>query len=106
MENKNDSLLIDDTLYETNLTYKFINRKKYVPHDPSKLLAFIPGTITEIFINEGDDVQRGKSLLVLEAMKMKNDVKSPVDGVIKKIYVNMGDNVMKNQLIIEFNLKN
>jgi len=104
MENKNDSLLINDTLYETNLTYKFINRKKYVPHDPEKLLAFIPGTITEIFISEGDVVHRGQNLLILEAMKMKNDVKSPVEGKIKKIYINKGDNVMKNQLILEFSL--
>lgn len=106
MENKKDSILIDDTLYETNLTYKFINRKKFIPHDPGKLLAFIPGIITELFIGEGDVVRRGQSLLVLEAMKMKNDVKSPVEGTIKKIHIKIGDKVMKNQLLIEFSLNN
>ena len=98
----NFSLLIDDTTYSTKMTPKFKIRKKYVAPDPNKLLAFIPGTIREIFVKQGDKVKAGEGLLILEAMKMRNEVKAQYDTVIKKIYVKSGDIVMKNQIMVEF----
>ena len=99
---KHETLVIDDTVYVTKLTEKFKNRKKYAEPDKSKLNAFIPGTIGEIFVKPGDIVKWGDTLFVLEAMKMKNFVKSPRQGIIKKLHVKSGDRVMKNQLLIEY----
>ncbi len=99
---KYDEFVIDDTVYRTRLTDKYKNRKKYVKPDPAKLSAFIPGTIRDIFVKVGDEVTRGDELFVLEAMKMKNFVKSPRKGIIKALHINEGDTVMKNQLLIEF----
>jgi biotin carboxyl carrier protein len=101
-ENKIISFLLDDAVYETNVTKKFINRKKYVPTDPKKVLAYIPGTIKEIHVRKGQEVQIHQPLLVLEAMKMKNDILSSIQGKIKEIYIKIGDMVPKGQVMIEF----
>ena len=90
--------------YTTELTEKFKNRSKWQPADPSKVKAFIPGTITKIFVKEGDTVEIGKKLMVLEAMKMKNTVFAEVSGVVKTINVNLGEQVSKGKVIFEFEL--
>ncbi|GJQ64160.1 MAG: hypothetical protein SCALA702_32130 [Melioribacteraceae bacterium] len=101
MDNK--KLVIDDTVYETNLSKKFINRKKYEPPAQDKIFAAIPGVIKKIYVKEGDVINRDDRLLILEAMKMENSVRSHLEGKIKKIHVTEGVKVMKNQLLIEFN---
>ncbi len=93
--------VIDNTEYRTTLSPKYINRKAYKPKDPKKLLAFMPGNIEEIFIKKNDLVKMGDKLLVLEAMKMKNEILSPFDGKVKQVFVNKDEKVVKNQLLIE-----
>ena len=100
--NKKDYIIIDDTAYETQLTENFLNRKPYKAPDFSQLNAFIPGTIRDVFVKAGDKVKKDDALFVLEAMKMKNFVKSHRKGIIKSVLVQNGDVVMKNQLIIEY----
>ena len=96
------SFVVDDAKYVTTYTTKFLKRKKYVANDPKKMPAFIPGIIKKIFIKPGDKVKRGQSILILEAMKMKNDVCSPMDGTIKAMHIQEGTMVAKNQLLVEF----
>ena len=95
------SLEIDTTSYETRLTRKFLNRKPYIKADPLKLFAYIPGVIKELYVSEGIIVNPGDQLLLLEAMKMENIVRSALKGKIKKISVKEGESVIKNQLLIE-----
>ena len=95
------TLVIDDTAYETRLTRKFAQRKPYEPADPRQLRAFIPGVIRAIHVHEGRQVERGAPLLVLEAMKMSNDVSSSCDGTVARIHVGVGEMVVKGQLLIE-----
>lgn len=94
-------LNIDNIEYKTTLTKKFREREKYQPQDPRKILAFIPGTIVEIFVKKGKKVEAGDKLMALEAMKMVNEVAAPVDGKVKKIYIKKGILVAKNQLLLE-----
>lgn len=101
MENK-QSFLLDDTVYSTELTKKFLNRKKWQPKNPKIITAFIPGTIREIYVTAGQQVRAGDKLLILEAMKMRNTVTAEMDGTIKTIAVSSGSTVAKNQLILEF----
>lgn len=96
------TLTIDDTQYFTRITKKYANRKFYSAPEPKKLMAFIPGTIRNIFIKEGQIVKKGDSLLELEAMKMINLLKASIDGKVIKIYVETNQSVMKNQLLLEF----
>lgn len=93
------SLVIDDSIYETSLTKKFVNRKSYKPVDPKRIEAFIPGLIQKVFVKMDDKVKRGDKLLILEAMKMQNNVTSPIDGIVKVI-PKEGTIVKKNELLI------
>ena len=62
--------------------------------------ALMPGRITSILVKEGDEVQSGGPLLILEAMKMQNEIASPVSGHVKSIRVKEGDTVKKDSLLI------
>jgi biotin carboxyl carrier protein len=64
--------------------------------------APMPGLIVTLKVAEGDTVEIGDPLLILEAMKMENILKSPGDGVVKKILIKKGDSVEKNQALIQF----
>ncbi len=95
-------VVIDDTPYEAKLTPKFLKRKKYVPKDISKVTAVIPGVIQKVFVKEGQKVELGESLLILEAMKMMNTISAPVNGIVKSINIKSGSSVAKGELLIEF----
>lgn len=101
-ENISNSLVIDDVVYETQLTKKFRQRKPYAAPNPKLVKAFIPGIIREISVKQGQNVKEGDKLLILEAMKMKNTLLSLRTGAIKEIRVEIGDMVYKGQLLIEF----
>lgn len=64
--------------------------------------APMPGLIVDMKIKEGDEVQQHDPLLVLEAMKMENVIKSPGAGIVKRVHVNKGESVEKNQILVEF----
>ncbi|RYG39882.1 MAG: acetyl-CoA carboxylase biotin carboxyl carrier protein subunit [Chitinophagaceae bacterium] len=66
-----------------------------------EIKAPMPGMVLEINVQEGDSVDAGTKLLVLEAMKMENVISIPAAGKIKKILVNKGEAVQKNQVLIE-----
>ncbi|MEL6653442.1 MAG: acetyl-CoA carboxylase biotin carboxyl carrier protein subunit [Bacteroidota bacterium] len=66
------------------------------------LKAPMPGLIHSFKVNEGDSVQKGDPILILEAMKMENVIKAPGDGVIKTIHVTPKDSVEKNELLVSF----
>jgi len=68
----------------------------------SILKAPMPGLVIEWLVKEGDYVQAGDKLLILEAMKMENIIKSSGEGTIKKLNVSKGVAVEKNQVLIEF----
>jgi len=87
--------------YKTKLTDKFRNRKKWTPPNKNHVLALIPGTILEMKVKENQKVKAGESLLILEAMKMENNIIMPFDGKIASILVKEGEIVKKNQVMIE-----
>ncbi len=95
------SIIIDNVKYKTLLTKKFAKRKSYVEQNPLHMTAFIPGTIIKVAVKQGKKVKMGDSLLILEAMKMMNNVLAPQDSIVKKIHVKAGDKVSKDQLMIE-----
>lgn len=64
--------------------------------------APMPGLIVSIERKPGDDVGKGESLLVMEAMKMENDIKAQSCGKVKAILVEIGQSVDKGQKLVEF----
>lgn len=57
---------------------------------PKKLTAPMPGKIVRVLVSQGDEVETGAGVLVVEAMKMQNEIKSPKKGTIQKILVSEG----------------
>jgi biotin carboxyl carrier protein len=68
----------------------------------NNVLAPMPGLIVNIQCALGDEVKKGDPLLVMEAMKMENDIKSPMAGKIKAINVSPRESVDKGQALVEF----
>lgn len=64
------------------------------------VVAPIPGLIKGIFVKEGDKVQAGQQLLVMEAMKMENIINAPYAGTIQKVLVANGENVAQEQQLV------
>lgn len=55
--------------------------------------ALMPGRIVKIHVAQGDAVRKGAGLLILEAMKMENEIQAPADGTVDEIFVKVGDTV-------------
>lgn len=68
----------------------------------SSLHAPLPGTVVELFVKPGDVVEAGQVMLVIEAMKMKNSIRSTRSGTIEKVLVNQGQSVAHKQALVEF----
>jgi len=94
-------LNINTSLYKTRLSEKFKNRKAYKPADPKIILSFIPGTVLDIFVEVGQEVRKGENLMILDAMKMQNKLKCPIDGKVKSIAVIKGAKVSKGTVLLE-----
>lgn len=69
---------------------------------PQIVTAPIPGVIISVMVKNGDEVTSGQPLCVLEAMKMKNTIRSPRQGTIKAVKVQPGQTVQHKQILIEF----
>lgn len=67
----------------------------------SDINAPMPGLVLEVNVSPGDTVVKGDALLILEAMKMENVLKSHGNGVVKAVHIKQGDAVDKAQLLIE-----
>ena len=93
-------LNINSSLYKTRLSAKFSGRKNYIPPDPKKVLSYIPGVVVELLVSDGSAVKKGQDLLIVDAMKMKNRIKSPSDGKVKSIAVKPGTKVGKGTLLL------
>jgi biotin carboxyl carrier protein len=60
---------------------------------PQNLIALMPGKVVRLLAQENTEVDAGQGILVVEAMKMQNEIKSPKKGVVTKIVVREGDRV-------------
>lgn len=68
----------------------------------SQVKAGMPGKIIEIFVKAGDEVKAGKPLLIMEAMKMENEIRAAEDVVIKEVCIKQGDSVESGAILIKF----
>jgi biotin carboxyl carrier protein len=62
-------------------------------HGPKKITAPMPGKVVRLLVHEGDEVELGRGIAVVEAMKMQNEIKSPKKGKVAKILVAEGTTV-------------
>jgi biotin carboxyl carrier protein len=66
------------------------------------LTSPLPGTVVEVFVKAGDEVESGHVMLVIEAMKMKNSIRSSYSGTVSEVLVNTGQSVAHKQALIKF----
>ncbi len=70
--------------------------------DTDQLKTGMPGKITKVFVKEGAAVKEGEPLLIMEAMKMENEMRAQSAGTIKKILVSEGQSVESGAVLITF----
>ena len=86
---------VDQQILKMNLKSKKSNQLK-------ELRAPMPGLVRQVNVQVGDQVDLGDALFILEAMKMENVLKSPVNGLVSDLFVKPGESVEKNQILLSF----
>jgi len=99
------TLYVEETKYKTIITKKFENRKVWQNPDSSLVYSIIPGTVSKVYVTDGDTINEGDKLLVLDAMKMKNTIRVPYSGVIKKVNVIEGQSIPKGFVMVELDIQ-
>jgi biotin carboxyl carrier protein len=100
-----DQVVVNGESYSVSVTdestQKLIKSGPVRSHKKELVLkAVMPGLVIEVNVKEGDSVKSGDALLVIEAMKMQNEVKTPQDGLVKKILVQKGKTVNSGDTLI------
>ena len=83
-----------------------LKRKRYLAQqaDASSMVSIeapMPGTIIDIMVEEGAEVKEGEPIIILEAMKMQNEINSHITGIVKAVSVKKNETVMKDDVLIE-----
>jgi biotin carboxyl carrier protein len=95
------TLVIEGGKYKTLFTKKFENRLVYETPNTNLIISFMPGRIIDILIKKGQKVEEGEVILILEAMKMYNNVTMPFTGKIVKINVKKDEIIPKTHIMLE-----
>ena len=66
----------------------------------AKVTTPLPGTILDVFVNVGDTVKAGQTVVLLEAMKMENNIEADVAGTVKEVKVRKGDSVLEGDILV------
>ena len=83
-------------------TRYLINRDGGAMHsNENAIISPMPGKIVRILLGQGDQVKKGETVVIISAMKMESEYKSPREGIIKRVNVKEGDTVESNQVLIE-----
>jgi len=96
--NRRDIKIYDKDFGESNtdiIVTKFAN-----PNDTMEIGASIPGNILKVYVQEGESVKMGQSLILVEAMKMETNIVAKEDGVIEEILITQGQTVKSGELLI------
>ena len=97
-------MIIEGRLYETQVldprAMMMLNRKGGLKLDSGEVHAPMPGLIVDVLVNVGDEVAEGDTVVVLESMKMQNELKAPRDGKVQTINCEAGQSVEKGNLLI------
>ncbi len=80
--------------------------KAVIEHPVDNLItAPMPGVVVKVEVEEGQEVEPGQILVIVEAMKMENQMRSPMKGKIKKVNIQAGAKVDANQVLIELEME-
>lgn len=95
------SMGVDTQTIERRTSVKPVPKREVEPLSETGVFrAPIPGVILSIAVKVGDTVEVGDAILILEAMKMENEIHSSVDGTVREIRVSEGDRVNKGEILV------
>ena len=107
-EEKTCAIKVNGTEYTLTIRDQYdellhrLGMDKLIGSKIADLKAPMPGLVLNVLVKNGDSIKKGDNLLVLEAMKMENIIKSPADLHVKMIRIKSGDKVEKGQVLINF----
>ena len=118
VEDKGDTIEVDGTPYKVELKTGevVVNgiphtlaqeastgalKEKKQPSSAGAVIAMMPGKVLNVLVKEGDSVQEGTVVCILEAMKMQNELRTPKSGTVRKVHVKAGANVDKGDPLVE-----
>ena len=83
-----------------------LKRKRYLEQQVDQSVAVsieapMPGKIIDILVEEGGEVKEGEPIIILEAMKMQNEISSHISGVVQSVSVKKNESVMKDDILME-----
>jgi len=87
---------------EFDLLLKSMGIDKDSANKIDEIKAPMPGLVLEVLVKEGDEIKEGDPLLILEAMKMENVIKSPCDASVSEIPVSVQQKIDKNAVLVRF----
>lgn len=90
---------VDNRVYSLNVPG--VNQRRRATAGSGDLTAQMPGQVTAVLVQVGDQVERGQTLLVMEAMKMEMRVAAPTAGTVKRLLVETGAVVERGQFLAE-----
>lgn len=77
-----------------------VNKPTVAGAGKSGVKSPLPGVILDIKVNVGDTVKKGQTIIILEAMKMENNINADKDGTVTAISVNKGDSVLEGSVLV------
>ena len=90
-----------EALDERSRAIRELSAATAAPKGPAPLVAPMPGMIVRVNVAEGDVIQAGQGLVVMEAMKMENELRAPSAGAVRRVLVAPGTAVEKGALLLE-----
>jgi biotin carboxyl carrier protein len=94
---ESNKIFVGDHAYEVSVTdprsWRGRSASAAAQSGPRKLIASMPGKVVRVLANEGDQIEPGQGVVVIEAMKMQNEIRSPKQGRLQKLLVREGMNV-------------
>lgn len=107
-DGKKPKIRVNGLSYDTELIDKYdeliksLGMESLTKVEIKELKSPMPGLVIKIDVKPGDSIVKGDPLMILEAMKMENQIKAKGEGLIAEILVNEGQAVEKNELLIRF----
>ena len=77
-----------------------VSESQATPSAESVIKSPLPGVILDVFVKQGDTVKIGQHVLLLEAMKMENNIDADKEGVVKELRVQRGDSIMEGSVLL------
>ena len=92
--------IVNGKTYDISVKEGIEAKEGVAPSEGTPIKAALSGSVLKINVSEGDSIEEGDVILVLEAMKMETEIKSPISGVVKSIEVSVGEQVKNSQVMV------